>query len=134
MLSALIVAAFIQSAEPSVAVDAPIEPKSGKIVMFRTGGIIGAAIACPIRYKGGELIELGRGKYGEWSVKPGRYILTNKTASVEITVDPGETRYVRCQIKPGFLTGRADLQIVDAESFKANAAEFERKEVIDPAS
>lgn len=74
-------------------------------------------------------MELGRGKYAEWKVQPGRYTLNNKTASVELTVEPGETRYVRCMIKPGFLTGRADLQIVNQESFGDGLSRFERKEV-----
>ena len=45
---------------------------------------------------------------------------------------PGETRYVRCQIKTGFLTGRADLQIVDEESFAAHRADYEEKQVSSP--
>lgn len=104
-------------------------PQSGKIVMYRGSSIMGAAVACPIRYKGQEVVELGRGKYAEWSVPPGRYILTNHTSSVEVAVDPGETRYVRCTMKTGMLTARADLQIVDEESFNEHRNEFQRKPV-----
>lgn len=93
---------------------------------------MGAGIACPIRYKGKEIVELGRGKYAEWQVPPGQYILNNKTASVEVSVDAGETRYVRCMIKPGFLTGRADLQIVDQESFGDAGTRYARKDVNNP--
>ena len=93
---------------------------------------MGAALACPIRYKGREIVELGRGKYAQWNVPAGRYILVNGTASVEVSVMPGETRYVRCQIKTGFLTGRADLQIIDEESFNAHRADYEKKEVTSP--
>jgi hypothetical protein len=110
---------------------APV-PASGAIVMYRGSGVMGAALACPIRYKGREIVELGRGKYAQWAVPAGRYILVNGTASVEVSVMPGETRYVRCQIKTGFLTGRADLQIVDEESFNAHRADYERKEVTSP--
>ena len=105
---------------------------TGAIIMYRGSGIMGAAVACPIRYAGREVVELGRGKFAEWQVKPGRYILTNKTASVEVTVVPGETRYVRCQIKTGFMTGRADLQIVDEASFAEHKADFERKDIVLP--
>lgn len=101
----------------------------GKIVIYRDRTVMGAAVGCPVRYRQRELVELGRGKFAEWEVAPGRYILTNKTASVEVTVSPGETRYVRCQIKTGFMSGRADLQIVDAEAFEPARAEFERKSV-----
>jgi hypothetical protein len=101
----------------------------GKIVMYRGSSVMGAGLACPIRYKGQEVIELARGKYAEWSVPAGRYILTNHTSSVEVAVDPGETRYVRCMIKTGMLTGRADLQIVDEESFNEHRNEYEQKSI-----
>lgn len=101
----------------------------GKIVMYRGGSMIGMGIACPIRYQGKEVVELARGKYAEWPVAAGHYVLTNKTASVDVIVGPGETRYVRCMIKPGFFVGRSDLQIVDAQSFAEHSAEYEKKEI-----
>jgi hypothetical protein len=123
--------------DAAVAAKAPIEgpaapatSSTGKIIIYRPSSIMGAAIACPVRYKGRELVELGRGKYAEWAVPAGQYILTNKTASVQAIVQPGETAYVRCQIKTGFMTGRADLQIVDRESFAEHQADFERKDVV----
>lgn len=87
---------------------------------------MGAAVACPVRHKGAEIVELGRGKFARWEVPPGRYLLTNKTASVEVFVEAGETRYVRCQMKSGFLTSRADLQLVDREDF-GEAGRYEEK-------
>ena len=102
---------------------------AGKIVIYRPSSIMGAGVACPVRYQGKELVELGRGKFAEWPVAAGRYILTNKTASVEVSVSPGETRYVRCQIKTGFMSGRADFQIVDRQSFEEHQADFERKTI-----
>lgn len=98
---------------------------AGKIVFYRGGAITGAAVACPIRYKGEQLVELGRGKAFTWDVEPGRYILENKTSSVEVSVEPGETRYVRCQIKTGFLSGRADLQIVDGTEYAEKKDQLE---------
>lgn len=106
--------------------------KPGSIVMFRGESVWGAALGCPIRYKGREIVELGRGKFAQWSVPAGRYILVNGTASVEINVAPGETRYVRCQVKTGFLTGRADLQIVDQETFAVHSSDFQEKPVSSP--
>ena len=113
--------AIAQSGEPQVG--------SGTIIIYRGSNVMGAALACPVRYKGQEIVELGRGKFAEWDVPAGRYILTNKTASVEVSVDPGETRYVRCMIKTGFLTGRADFQIVDEESFAENRKDYEEKAI-----
>lgn len=125
-------AAPTTSANPAVAVPA-VAPASGtafgKIVMYRGSSIVGAGIACPIRYQGKEMVELSRGKYAEWVVNPGRYVLTNKTGSVEVSVGPGETQYVRCMIKPGFLVGRADLQIADEASFDEHSKEFEKKPI-----
>ncbi|ALJ12603.1 DUF2846 domain-containing protein [Sphingopyxis macrogoltabida] len=110
-------------------VTAAAQEQPGKIIFYRPGAMVGLAVACPIRYEGKEIVELGRNKYAEWEVPPGRYIFMNKTAGLEVTVAPGETRYVRCAIKMGFMTGRADLQISDRASFEAKAGEFERKEV-----
>ncbi len=128
--AALPEAASPPSAIPSVAAITPAGPApKGKIVLYRQSSIMGAGLACPIRYKGREIVELGRGKFAEWDVPAGRYIVNNKTSSLEIAVEPGETRFVRCQIKPGFMTGRADLQVVDEETYSEHKADFERKEV-----
>jgi len=101
----------------------------GKIVMYRGSTMIGAAVACPIRYKGQEIVELSRGKFAEWEVPSGRYNLNNKTSSVDVTVEPGQTSYVRCSLKMGFFAGRADLQVVDQQSFTEHANDFEQKPI-----
>jgi len=121
--AAFLIASLAQGVPPADA--SPL----GKIVMYRPGGILGAAVACPIRYQGREIIELGRNKFAEWEVPAGRYVLANKMASIEVAVEPGETRYVRCTIKAGILSGRAELQISDEYGFSKHADEFERKEV-----
>ena len=114
---------------PAPAVSDATAVSQAKIVMYRPSSIMGMGIACPIRYEGRELVELARGKYAEWPVSAGRYVLTNKTSSVEVSVNPGETRYVRCIIKPGFLSGRADLQIADEASFSEHSKDFEKKPI-----
>jgi hypothetical protein len=114
---------------PTVASAASDNAGRGKIVMYRGSSIVGMGIACPIRYQGREIVELARGKYAEWAVAAGHYVLTNKTSSVDLAVSSGETRYVRCMIKPGFLVGRADLQVVDEQSFAEHSKELEKKDV-----
>ena len=99
--------------------------ENGTIIMFRSRALMGAGVACPIRIKGVEVVELGRGKYFEMPVEPGRHILTNKTSSVEVNVEPGETRYVRCQMASGFLSARAKLEIVGPESFEPDREHYE---------
>eukprot|EP00456_Euglypha_rotunda_P035462 TRINITY_DN27311_c0_g1_i1.p2 TRINITY_DN27311_c0_g1~~TRINITY_DN27311_c0_g1_i1.p2 ORF type:complete len:132 (+),score=19.86 TRINITY_DN27311_c0_g1_i1:17-412(+) len=122
----LIILVFALLCQPGTAQE---RPANGKIIFYRPGSVIGAAVACPIRHEGKEIVELGRNRFAEWTVPSGRYIFMNKTAGVEVTVMPGETRYVRCSIKTGFMSGRADLQISDRASFEAKAAEYQRKEI-----
>ena len=120
----LIFACIALASMPAMAQQAE---QTGRIIFYRPGSVVGLAIACPIRYQGKEVVELGRNRYAEWDVPAGRYIFMNKTASVEVAIEPGETRFVRCSIKTGFMSGRADLQISDEASFKAKFDEFERK-------
>lgn len=118
---------YAQSAD-AVSEATAAEP-SGTIIIYRRGSLVGSAVACPIRYKGAELVELvelGRSKAFEWKVQPGRYILENKSSSIEVSVEAGETRYVRCQMKSGFLTSRADLQIVDGTEYADKKDGFEQ--------
>lgn len=112
----------------AAAADPGTPSAGGTIVIYRGSSVMGAAVGCPVRYEGREIVELGRGKYAEWAVPAGRYILTNKTSSVEVSVDAGETSYIRCEIKPGFMSGRADLQIVDQASFAEHRADFTKKD------
>ena len=134
MKLAISAVALILSAGQAGAQDSEKSEDGGKIVMYRQGSIMGAALGCPIRYKGEELVELGRNKFAEWDVPSGSYILTNKTSSIEVNVFSGQTKYVRCVIKSGMLSGRADLQIVDEETFRKNSDDYERKEIAIPAN
>lgn len=116
---------FAQESPASPSVALADAEKSGTIIIYRRGTVVGLANACPVRVKGKQIVELGRSKAFVWQVKPGRYILENKTSSVEVSVDPGETRYVRCAMKMGVLTYRADLQIVDGTEYEELKSEFE---------
>lgn len=126
-MRAFAVAAFF-AIVPASAQEAP---RNGTIVLYRGATLVGAVIACPIRYQGREIVELGRGKYAEWTVKPGRYLLTNKTTTIEVSVEPGETRYVRCAITPGVLVNRTTFQMSDKATFEEEAAKLSSKN-IDP--
>lgn len=123
-------AAVIAAAIASGASAQDVTQQTGKIVFFRPGTLVGAPIGCPIRNHEREIVELGRNKFAEWVVPKGQYILTNKTSSVVVMVEPGQTSYVRCAIKMGVLTHRADLQLADKETFEQHAADYERKEIV----
>lgn len=86
MKLALSAAALILLGGQAEAQDGEESEDGGKIVMYRQGSIMGAALGCPIRYRGEELVELGRNKFAEWEVPPGSYILSNKTSSIEVNV------------------------------------------------
>lgn len=121
-----LIAGLIALGQPAATDQAsPSSDQEGRIIFYRRGAVLGSALACPIRHKGAEIVELGRGKAYTWQVAPGRYVLENKTSGIEVTVEPGETRFVRCQIKSGFLSGRADLQIVDGTEYAELQAELE---------
>jgi len=113
----------------ALAAQAPATPATAKIVLYRNSTVIGAAIACPIRYQGREVVELARGRFAEWHVAPGRYTLGNKSKTVDVTVGPGETQYVRCTIKAGFLAGGSNLKVVDQQTFAEHQADYKQKEV-----
>jgi len=118
------------SAPASPAFNEPKSTATGTIVIYRTGTLYGAIAACPVRYKGQEIVELGRGKYAEWVVPPGRYILGNKVSSIEVSVEPGETRYVRCNIGGAdSIKGGALLQIVDGDDFEKKSHSWTKKPI-----
>lgn len=100
-------------------------PSTGTIVFYRTGTLFGAAGACPIRYKGREIAELGRGKYVEIPAPQGDHVFSNKVSGIVVTVVAGETHYVRCRMS-GEMFGGAILQVVDGTDFIAR--KYERKE------
>src|SRR4051794_3926030 len=70
-------APVVQPTPPVRGLQANSQPS--KIVMYRGSSIMGMGIACPVRYKEQQLVELARGKFAEWVVPAGRYILTNHT-------------------------------------------------------
>jgi hypothetical protein len=117
-LTTMILAALAVSVAPAFAQQPPepITDASGTIVMYRKGGF-GIPVGCPIRHNGNQITDLGRGESYIWRVKPGRYMLGNKTASIEVSVDAGETRYVRCRLKSGDWVDHADLQVVDGAEY-----------------
>lgn len=121
MMKAIVLAALCAALPATTAVPA----QKGSIVFFRSATLAGAGLACPIRYKGVEIIELGRGKYAQVDVKPGRYIFANRSSGVEVSVDPGETRYVRCRQN----NMSAEIQLVDEETYQRYAKDLEPKDM-----
>lgn len=132
-MSSMLALIFAMQPAPLVAtMPTPAEPK-GSVIFYRGESIMGAALGCPVRHEGSQIVDLRPGKYIEWKVKPGRYVLLNKTASVEVTVEEGKTSYVRCVIKSGFMTGRSDLQLSDRATFEQRSDDYDSLGVLEPS-
>jgi len=87
----------------------------GQVLFYRTGGLSGAALGCAVFDVGKEdkLSSLGAGKYFILVSDPGPRSFTVKSLETKdaltLEIEEGETQFVRCKIKTGFLSGRADI-------------------------
>lgn len=95
----------------------------GKLVFFRSATIAGGALACPVRYKGEEIVELGRGKVAELEAPAGDYVFANRSSGVELTLAPGETKYIRCRQN----SFSAELQVVGEGMYGVYAKDLKPK-------
>ncbi len=90
-------------------------PGKGQVLFYRTGGLSGAALGCAVFDVGAEdkLSSLGSGKYFVLVSEPGPRSFTVKSLETKdamaLEIEPDETQFVRCKIKSGFLSGRADI-------------------------
>lgn len=90
-------------------------PGKGQVLFYRTGGLSGAALGCAVFDVGVEdkLSSLGSGKYFVLVSEPGPRSFTVKSLETKdamaLEIEPDETQFVRCKIKSGFLSGRADI-------------------------
>lgn len=113
-MTAAVPAAMAQNAEGEAAIPAP-PPGKGQVVFYRTGGISGAALGCAVFDVGKEdkLSSLGAGKYFVLASDPGPRSFTVKSLETKdaltLEIEEGETQFVRCKIKTGFMSGRADI-------------------------
>jgi hypothetical protein len=100
-------------------------PGKGQILFYRTGGISGAALGCAVFDVGAEdkLSSLGAGKYFVLVSDPGPRSFTVKSLETKdaltLEIEEGETQFVRCKIKTGFLSGRADIGPSTEKEFRA---------------
>lgn len=107
-------AALAQKAETGLKIPAP-PPGKGQILFYRTGGLSGAALGCAVFDVGAtdKLSSLGSGKYFILVSDPGPRSFTVKSLETKdaltLEIEEGETQFVRCKIKTGFMSGRADI-------------------------
>lgn len=110
--------------EAALVIPAPPEGK-GQILFYRTGGLSGAALGCAVFDVGAEdkLSSLGSGKYFVLVSDPGPRSFTVKSLETKdaltLEIEEGETQFVRCKIKTGFMSGRADIAPSTESEFRA---------------
>lgn len=125
-------AVFVATAPAAVAMQAdeggfqlPTPPEGmGQVVFYRTGGLSGAALGCAIFDNGNpdKLSSLGGGRYFVLNSQPGeRSFKVNSLETddqLTLEVEEGETQFVRCRIKAGFLSGRANIAPSSEREFR----------------
>ena len=100
--------------EGELTIPAP-PPGKGQVLFYRTGGLSGAALGCAVFDVGAEdkLSSLDAGKYFVLVSDPGPRSFTVKSLETKdaltLEIEEGETQFVRCKIKTGFMSGRADI-------------------------
>ena len=119
LLAAIAACSVASVAQSQTSLSFP-NPPAGKaqIVVYRLGTIIGVAMGCSGFENGIKLFELGAGRYDILNVQPGRHILTNRSGGLEISLDPGERRFVMCKITTGMFAGTPSFSIADEASFR----------------
>lgn len=101
-------------AEAEFVIPTPPEGK-GQVIFYRTGGLSGAALGCAVFDSGvaDKLSSLGAGRYFVLVSEPGPRSFTVKSLETKdaltLEIEPDETQFVRCKIKSGFMSGRADI-------------------------
>ena len=127
---ALVVIASAASAENA----APIVTKTGQIgappagkaqvVFFRPGTMFGMALGCTVHEGDHEVARLGAGKYYVVTEDPGMHKFSTKGQAADtlnLEVEPDETYFVKCKIGSGVVSGAAQLEPSDRESFTKKA-------------
>lgn len=110
--------------DAALVIPAPPEGK-GQVLFYRTGGLSGAALGCAVFDEGAEdkLSSLGSGKYFILVSEPGPRSFTVKSLETKdaltLEIEEGETQFVRCKIKTGFMSGRADIGPSTETEFRA---------------
>lgn len=119
------VAAPTLLAQESEGYQIPTPPEGmGQIIFYRTGGLSGAALGCAVFDSGEEekLSSLGAGRYFVLHSEPGARDFSVKSLetkdAITLEVEEGETQFVRCKIKAGFLSGRANISPSSEKEFR----------------
>jgi hypothetical protein len=96
----------------------------GQIVFFRPGSIVGMALGCTVHEGDRQVARLGSGKYYVITAEPGKHMFSTRGQSADalnLEVEADETYFVKCKIGSGVVSGAAQLEPSDRESFAKKA-------------
>lgn len=103
-------------------IPAPPEGK-GQIVFYRSSAM-GFAVGCTVNQGTKDdktkITSVGSGRYAIVVAEPGKqeyWAKSEKKDAITVLVEEGETQFVECRIKMGFMVGRPDLSPSSAEEF-----------------
>ena len=92
------------------------------IVLFRENFYMGKSFSYPIQVNGQNIVKIKNGTYYFYNVAPGTYEISAKTeieSHVSVSLNAGDSCFVRCSVLPGFWIGRPELIVVE-KSYGAN--------------
>jgi hypothetical protein len=104
--------ADLHSGEP------PITVNDGRFYMYRPGSFAGAAIQPSVKIDGVTVGHAIPGGYFYVDEPAGTYVVsatTEKEESVNVSITPGQTRYIRFDISMGVFVGHVSPSIIDPE-------------------
>jgi len=113
LLSACASGPRFQEVNPSLVSD---QPEQGRIFFYRSSSIVGAAIKPDVLLNNETVGEAISGGFFYVDRTPGDYKVVTSTEverTVSLTLDKGQTRYVRFSISPGFLVGHVYGELVE---------------------
>lgn len=100
----------------------------GQVIFWRPGTMVGGAMGCGVNEGADRISALGAGKYFILNLTPGTHGFNARSEArddLTLEIEPGETYYVRCTIRMGFMVGRPNLAPSTAEEFNARRENLE---------
>lgn len=120
--AAMLLLAACASSGPSFtqaqATVAPVAADSGRIFFYRPSSIVGVAVQPSIKLNGVVVGSSIPGGYFFVDRPAGSYKVSTATEverDLSLTLDVGQTRYVRTDISMGFMAGHVSPELVDAD-------------------
>jgi hypothetical protein len=103
-----------------------LKPESGRFYFYRSGSMVGAAMQPDVYLNDKVIGKAVPGGFFFVDMTPGSYQIRTSTEvkrTLSITLDPGQTRYVRFDVSMGFVVGHVSPILIDTQ--------IAEKEIID---